>query len=454
MKISIFFWISAALAVAQTSGQTIDPNAGSWRTWVIASGRSYRAPAPPDARATQSELAFVRDVAVATQNPNIVSSVTFWSAGAPSYRWIELINNRALRGASLSPYAARLYLYVAQAMYDATVATWESKYFYNRPRPGELDSTLKTRLPTPRSPSYPSEHAATAAAAAAVMSYFFPAEAASFQSLAEEAGKSQVYAGIQFWSDYTAGMELGRQVADQVIAQARSDGSDAVWGGSVPTGKCMWVGTNPTNVTAPAWKPILLSSPAEFRPAPPPACDSAVMVAQTAQVRDFPREPSAFTTNYRAMYWQSPEGVNTWPYVYASKWIAEDRLDQNVPRVARIYALIAAVYYDAYLASQDGKFTYWYIRPAQLDPAIVPLFPTPNFPSYPSNHSTYSAARSEVLAYLFPAHAEEIRAVAREAGESRIWAGIHYRIDLDAGSQLGMSVARKFIAWASVDGSQ
>ena len=127
---------------------------------------------------------------------------------------------------------------------------------------------------------------------------------------------------------------------------------------------------------------------------------------------------------------------------------------ENPPRAARLYALIAAAYFDDYIASQDSKFTYWYIRPSQLDPTIQPLFPTPNFPSYPSNHSTYSAARSEVLAYLFPAHADEVRAMAREAGDSRIWAGIHYQIDLDAGNQLGKAVAQKFIAWANEDGSQ
>jgi membrane-associated phospholipid phosphatase len=178
------------------------------------------------------------------------------------------------------------------------------------------------------------------------------------------------------------------------------------------------------------------------------------MVTQVAEVRDYPRSPSAFPTNEKAMWWQGPQGLNSWPYDYASKWMFEDRLDQNPPRVARAYALIASAFYDAFIASQDGKFTYWYIRPPQLDPAIVPIFPVPNFPSYPSNHAVFSATRSEVLAYLFPAHAEEIRGVAIEAALSRIWAGIHYRIDMDSGLQLGTSVARKFTTWASQDGSQ
>jgi membrane-associated phospholipid phosphatase len=309
-------------------------------------------------------------------------------------------------------------------------------------------------LPVPQSPSYPSAHAATAAAAAAVLSYFFPSEANSFQGLAEEAGRSRLYAGVQYPSDYFAGLDLGRQVAARVIALAQADGSDAVFTGTIPTGKCMWTGTNPGNVTATGWTPILLATPGEFRPAPPPACDSDLMLQETADVRNFPRGVSAFATNYKAFYWQSPEGIQTWPYVYANKWIAEDRLDQNPPRAARAYALIALSFFDAFIASQDGKFTYWYLRPNQNDPATVTLFPTPNFPSYPSNHATFSSTRSEILAYLFPSRADFIRAVGKEAGNSRIWAGIHYQIDLDAGNQLGTSVAQKFIARANSDGSQ
>jgi membrane-associated phospholipid phosphatase len=89
-----------------------------------------------------------------------------------------------------------------------------------------------------------------------------------------------------------------------------------------------------------------------------------------------------------------------------------------------------------------------------IDPGITPLFPAPNFPSYPSNHSAYSAAMAEVLAYLFPTRAESIRAIGEEAGLSRIWAGIHYRIDHEAGVELGRKVAGKFISRAESDGSQ
>ncbi|HMJ65705.1 MAG TPA: phosphatase PAP2 family protein, partial [Candidatus Binatia bacterium] len=336
-------------------------------------------------------------------------------------------------------------------MHDATIATWESKYHYNRPRPSEREQDFPTALPVPKSPSYPSEHAATAQAAADVLAYFMPAEAHSLQTMAEQAGWSRVQAGLQYPSDYYAGLELGHRVAAKVIERARADGRDTVWTGTVPTGPCKWIGTNPGNVTGASWKPILLTSASQLRPSPPPACDSPQVQAEAAAVRDFAR---TFASSYKAYYWQSPEGLGTWPYRYADKWIFEDKLDQNPPRVARIYALIGAAAWDAFIASQDGKFTYWYLRPHQLDPTIVPLFPVPNFPSYPSNHSTFSSAKSEVLAYLFSDRADFIRTVGKEAGDSRIWAGIHFPMDNAAGVELGKSVAQVFIDWAQNDGSQ
>jgi membrane-associated phospholipid phosphatase len=342
------------------------------------------------------------------------------------------------------------------ATYDATIAAWDSKYAFNRKRPSELDPSIKPRVDVPRSPSYPSDYAATAFAAADVLSYFNPSEAASFRAMAEEAARSRLYAGVEFISDYNAGMELGHRVAEKVIALAKADGSDAPWTGSVPVGPCMWTGTNPGNVTMPGWKPMLLASPSEFRPTPPPACDSPEGQAEKANISNFPRALTTanFLTNAKGFFWQLPQNLVPWIYSYLNQWILEDGLAANPPRAARIYALVGVGSYDAFLASQDGKFTYWYLRPAQLDPSLVPLFPAPNFPSYPSNHAVFSGVRGELVAYLFPAHADEIRAVAKEAADSRVWAGIHYQMDLDAGLTLGSKVAQKVISWASSDGSQ
>ncbi|MBL8294743.1 MAG: phosphatase PAP2 family protein [Bryobacterales bacterium] len=430
------------------------PYAGDWKTWVIASGKDHGVPPPPNAADTRDELEWLKGVSK-QNDPRVVDQIRYWDSGPPSYRWMDLVTRRQINGEPIGPYFVRAYAYVSMAIYDATVAAWNAKQMYQRARPSAADPAIQSRVSVPHSPSYPSDYAATAAAASAVMAYLVPSEAAAFQTMAEEAAKSRLYAGVEYPSDYFAGWELGRRVAEQVIAKARADGSDAPWAGTVPTGRCLWTGANPGNAAAANWRPLLMTSPSEFRPAPPPPCDSAEVQAELAAVRAFPRALTTanLNTNAKALYWQTPEGIFPWAFVQLNRWILEDKLEKNPPLAARAYALLGAVGYDAFIASQDGKFAYWYPRPAQLDPSLVPLFPAPNFPSYPSNHSTFSAARAEVLAYLFPDRADSIRTLGKEAGDSRIWAGIHFEMDNQAGVTLGKRVAQKFIAWAGNDGS-
>jgi len=165
-KACVVILLSGSCAFAQSN--QMEPKAGTWKTWVITSGKDFRVPPPPDNPAT--ELEQLRGL-VAKGDAQVAAKITFWDAGSPGYRWIELVNNRLLSNQQV-PNAHRVYTYLTMAIYDATIATWESKYFYNRPRPSAVDATLPTALPTPRSPSYPSEHAAAAGAAATVLAYF------------------------------------------------------------------------------------------------------------------------------------------------------------------------------------------------------------------------------------------------------------------------------------------
>jgi len=448
-----FFLTTLTFLLPAAFGQAA-PNAGNWKTWVLSSGKAITVPPPPSEAATAGELSWLKDFA-AQNDTRITAQIKYWDAGPPAYRWVDFVTARQIAGQAVgAPNVNRPYAYLSVAIYEATVAAWNAKYTYNRKRPSEADPSVPTRVAVPRSPSYPSEHAAAAGAAAAVLAYFLPNESASLQALAEEAGRSRLYAGVEYPSDYAAGLELGRRVAEQVIARARADGSDAVFNGVIPTGPCMWTGTNPGNVTVTQWKPFLLSSASEFRPPPPPSCESPDVQAQLADVRNYPRALNAasFATNAKAFFWQTPDGVQPWPYTYMNRLVLEDKLD--APAAARAYALLATANYDAWIGSQDGKFTYWYLRPAQLDTTLVPLFPAPNFPSYPANHSIVSSVSSEMIAYLFPRDADAVRARGKEAGDSRVWAGIHFEMDNQAGVNLGRSVARKFIAWAEADGSQ
>jgi membrane-associated phospholipid phosphatase len=96
---------------------------------------------------------------------------------------------------------------------------------------------------------------------------------------------------------------------------------------------------------------------------------------------------------------------------------------------------------DAFIASHDAKYTYWMIRPPQADPGIVPDIPLPNHPSYPSNHASVTGSSMAVLAALFPSDANYLNGLADQAAISRIYGGIHYRFDMDAGLALGRRVA-------------
>jgi hypothetical protein len=118
------------------SGGRVEPGAGDWRTWVISSGRDYRVPPPPNPAETQAELRALADL-IGRNDAQARQQIAFWDAGAPPYRWVDLINARLLAGTPTTQYPHRVYTYVALAMYDATVAAWESKYYYDRRRPSE-----------------------------------------------------------------------------------------------------------------------------------------------------------------------------------------------------------------------------------------------------------------------------------------------------------------------------
>ena len=129
-----------------------------------------------------------------------------------------------------------------------------------------------------------------------------------------------------------------------------------------------------------------------------------------------------------------------------SQNISEERLDDNAPWAARAYAMESVALIDAYIASQDGKFAYWVARPNQFDPSITTVFPTPNFPTYPSNAALFNASTAAVLGHLFPRDAQFFKGLADQAAESRIWAGIHFRSDVEGGQTVAGSIADLVIA--------
>jgi membrane-associated phospholipid phosphatase len=105
------------------------------------------------------------------------------------------------------------------------------------------------------------------------------------------------------------------------------------------------------------------------------------------------------------------------------------------------------------VACWDAKFHYYNPRPFQLDRSVKTVIGLPNFPSYTSGHSTFSAAAAEVLSYLFPEGESDFKAMRDEAALSRLYGGIHYRSDIEVGVESGIKVGSYTLQLARADGA-
>jgi membrane-associated phospholipid phosphatase len=189
------------------------------------------------------------------------------------------------------------------------------------------------------------------------------------------------------------------------------------------------------------------------RPGPPPPTSSQLMARELAEVK---RAVANISREELAIVYKWADGVSTptppghWNYV-AWQYIVESRMSEV--RIARVFALLNMAMHDAAVACWDAKYEYFNPRPSQLDPEIKTVIGLPNFPSYTSGHSTFSAAAAEVLSHLFPRGRDFFHAQKEEAGISRLYAGIHYPSDIEAGKASGQRVGGYTVQFARVDGA-
>lgn len=151
----------------------------------------------------------------------------FWNDGLNTYsppgHWNRFAKETTVKY-RLSPVrTARVFAYMNMAIVDAGISCWDSKYYYHYPRPIQTIPGFKTILGTPNFPAYTSGHSMFSGAAAEVLSYFFPAEEATYRKWAEEAAMSRVYGGIHYRFDAEEGVSKGGAVGRYSVAKAKLD---------------------------------------------------------------------------------------------------------------------------------------------------------------------------------------------------------------------------------------
>jgi membrane-associated phospholipid phosphatase len=296
------------------------------------------------------------------------------------------------------------------------------------------------------------ERGAIAAASAQILSYLFTDAAGALEQRLSDEGKAGT-GTVQ--PEFTRGVAVGRAFGDVMIAWANHDGYSNAWTGTIPTDPGSWTrnpaappATIPPVLAGPqfgAIKPYFLTSGGQFHPPTPPTFGEAAFLIDLAEVSRISRTRTDAQLA-TAVFWNLPAGTATalgyWDAV-ASQYIGEHHLGERA--AAHIFALINAAGMDAVIGCWEAKYSYFYIRPYQVDQTAYPIttpIGRPNHPSYPSGHSCVSAAAAEVIKNFFPEHRAALDAQVAEAGESRIIGGIHYRFDITAGRDLGRAVAK------------
>jgi hypothetical protein len=317
-----------------------------------------------------------------------------------------------------------------------------------------------------------SQDASADAAAHDVLVALYP----KFQP-ALDADLQQLLAAIPDSSAKTEGVEVGRQVAADILAARSHDGSGATPPVFVPINAAGAYQLTPPNFK-PAqfthWSkvtPFTIESANQFRPGPPPALSSDIYADAFNEIKSVGMLNSTTATPEQkqiGLFWNGAI-QNYWNEI--TQTLALDH-NLSTARTARLFALLNLAAADSVIAFYDAKYTYNFWRPVtairEADTGINPATtPDPNWlpqstntapdPSYPGAHAAISHAAAAVLTEFFDSDNfnqgvtsetlpgvirsfKTISDIATEATLSRVLAGQHFRFDENAGSQLGSQV--------------
>ena len=296
-----------------------------------------------------------------------------------------------------------------------------------------------------------------------------------------QAGLDQLLAGelaaIPDGAGKQDGIKVGHDVAARLLAARANDGSAAtpppfIAGNNpgdfrpVPPSFAPPVFTGWANVS-----PFVLDTANQFRPKPQAAITSVAYADALNEVKSLGQNTSTTRTadeTVAAKFWAGPIW-NTWNEIADNAALAHHT---NLETTARLFAVLNLTFADGVIAFYDAKYHYLIWRPVTAvrlgdtignpaitgDPTWTPLATTPADPSYPGAHSVISSAGASVLSSFFGKDDQiqvtsdvmkgtvrtfdSYQAVMTEAGLSRIFAGVHTRLDHEAGLELGRDVAQ------------
>lgn len=344
--------------------------------------------------------------------------------------------------------------------------------------------------------------AATAAHQAMTHAYSF----APLQQPNIDALYSKQMARIRDGKAKSNGIALGMQCANAIYAQRLTDGSDAPDTYESGVGPGHWVPTWPDETAAatPHWPfvtPWCMETGDQFRP--DGTCGgftdvedllaSPEYAAQYNEVKELGALFSETRTEYEtetAFFWANCRTGTYKPpghMLHIAQVLAED-FDLSLPEQARLFALTALAMADAAIAAWDTKYAMdidlW--RPitaiweaandgnplTEADPGWLGLSYdpsygtqgafTPPFPAWVSGHATFGASTAAVWARYFGTDAvtftitsddapgvwrtfHSFADAALENGRSRVYFGVHFQWDSDAGYDVGTALG-DFIA--------
>ena len=313
-----------------------------------------------------------------------------------------------------------------------------------------------------------------------------------------EVAYAAALAKIPEGSPKTNGITVGQAAALAMLTARKTDGSRAASTYALVTGPGKWqphpnpVPANPPiadpelaigNQAAllPQWAqltPFTMVTPWQLRLFGPPALGSEQFARDYEEVKRLGAKNSTARTAEQseiAMYWYegSPQGWSRIAGVVSAQR-GLDRWDN-----ARLLALVNATIADGYIAGADTRYLYNFWRPitairagyaeanspanpaTAADPTWESFLNTPPLPDYPSTHSVAGGAAAAVLARIFgsdqvaftmtsgPPFAGLTRSfssfsqAAQENGNSRVFAGIHFRSACQDGIKLGQQIGRR-----------